>query len=526
MNRVLIGGAGMAGVAAARVLRAGGADVTMVSATSSPGSDELAAEGVPVVIADPAPLELLDGVDELIVSPGFNPRNPLVTAALDRGLDVYSEPELAWRLRGAGAPDWLAITGTNGKTTTTTMLAAILSAAGLRVAAVGNIGEPLVFAAASGAEGRGAAVERPLSGGAAAASGAEERGAAVERPQSVITAASGIAGPGHQLAGTPSYDVLAVELSSFQLHWSRDLAPRAGALLNLAEDHLDWHGSFEAYAQAKEAIWRAATPAGDGVAVGNLDDPRVAEALSRVTGRTVGFTLAEPRAGELGVRDGWLYDEAFGGGRLIEAAAIRPPGTHNVANALAAAALALSYGVGPAAVRDGLAGYQPEGHRNAYVATVAGVDYVDDSKATNPHAAYASLTAYPRVIWVAGGQLKGVDVNELVASVAGRLGGAVLLGVDRAQVAQALARHAPQVPVVDVASVDDGAMGEVVRAAAGLARPGDTVLLAPAAASLDMYPSYARRGDAFAAAVAELAQRTGEPAQDGRLDRDPGGAPR
>ncbi|GIH19056.1 UDP-N-acetylmuramoyl-L-alanine--D-glutamate ligase [Rugosimonospora africana] len=484
MNRVLIGGAGVAGVAAARVLRAGGADVTLVSAKSSAGSDELADEGVAVVIADPAPIELLDGIDELVVSPGFTPRNPLVTAALDRGLEVYSEPELAWRLRGAGAPDWLGITGTNGKTTTTTMLAAILTAAGLSAAALGNIGEPLVFAA------------------------------------------SGISGPGHQLAGTPSYEVLAVELSSFQLHWSRDLAPRAGALLNLAEDHLDWHGSFEAYAQAKEAIWRAATPEGGGVAVGNLDDPRVAEALSRVTGRTVGFTLAAPNAGELGVRDGWLYDDAFGGGRLVEATAIRPPGAHNVSNALAAAALALSYGVGPAAVRDGLAGYRPEGHRNAYVATVAGVDYVDDSKATNPHAAYASLTAYPRVVWVAGGQLKGVDVGELVASVADRLAGAVLLGVDRAQVAQALARHAPQVPVVDVASVDDGAMGEVVRAAAELARPGDTVLLAPAAASLDMYPSYARRGDAFAAAVGELAERAGEPARDGRADRDPGGAPR
>jgi UDP-N-acetylmuramoylalanine--D-glutamate ligase len=488
LNRVLIGGAGMAGVAAARALRDGGAHVTLVSARSSAGSDELAAEGVPVVIADPAPVELLDDVDELVVSPGFTPRNPLVTAALDRGMEVYSEPELAWRLRGPGAPAWLGITGTNGKTTATTMLAAILTAAGLSAAALGNIGEPLVFAA------------------------------------------SGVAGPGHRSGIAPRYEVLAVELSSFQLHWSRDLAPQAGALLNLADDHLDWHGTFDAYAQAKEAIWRAATPERGGVAVGNLDDERVAKALSRVTGRTVGFTLGSPKAGELGVRDGWLWDEAFGGGRLIEAAAIRPPGAHNVSNALAAAALALSYGVAPAAVRDGLAGYRPEGHRNAYVATVAGVDYVNDSKATNPHAAHASLTAYPRVVWVAGGQLKGVDVTELVAGVADRLAGAVLLGVDRAHVAQALARHAPRVPVVDVASVDDGAMGEAVRAATRLARPGDTVLLAPAAASLDMYASYARRGDAFAAAVrelaepdGELAQPDGEPARDGHVNRDGGG---
>ena len=206
----------------------------------------------------------------------------------------------------------------------------------------------------------------------------------------------------------------------------------------------------------------------------------------------------------MGIADGWLTDLAFGGGRLIEASAIRPPGAHNVANALAAAALALAYGVPAEAVGAGLRGYQPEPHRNAFVTTVEGVDYVDDSKATNPHAAYASLTAYPRIVWVAGGQLKGVDVDDLVGSVADRLAGAVLLGVDRQRIAQALARHAPGVPVVDVDGVDDGAMGQVVRAAAELARPGDTVLLAPAAASYDMFRNYGHRGDAFAEAARGL----------------------
>src|SRR5439155_15508239 len=175
-------------------------------------------------------------------------------------------------------------------------------------------------------------------------------------------------------------------------------------------------------------------------------------------------------------------------------------------NALAAAALARVYGVPASAVRDGLTGYRPQPHRNAHVATVAGVSYVDDSKATNPHAAHASLTAYPRIVWIAGGQLKGVDVGDLVAAVADRLAGAVLLGVDRAQIAAALARHAPRVPVVEVASVDDGAMAEVVRAAAGLAGPDDTVLLAPAGASYDMFANYGARGDAFAAAVRALAR--------------------
>ena len=320
------------------------------------------------------------------------------------------------------------------------MLAAMLAAAGLRTAALGNIGEPLVDA--------------------------------------------------------QGYDVLAVELSSFQLHWSRDLAPQAGALLNLADDHLDWHGDFDAYARAKAAIWRG------GVAVGNLDDARVADLLSTVDGRRIGFTLGAPKPGQFGVVDGMLVD---GDVELAPAGIVRPKGAHNVANALAAAALARVYGVPPDAVRAGLASYEPRGHRNAFVATVNGVDYVDDSKATNPHAAYASLTGYPRIVWIAGGQLKGVDVAELVSSVAGRLAGAVLLGVDRADVAAALARHTPEVPVVDVSTTDDGAMGEVVRAATALARPGDTVLLAPAAASLDMFASYARRGDAFAAAVRELA---------------------
>jgi UDP-N-acetylmuramoylalanine--D-glutamate ligase len=462
-RRVVVAGARVAGTACARVLMDLGALVTVVDRVSSANTESLAEAGARVVIADQPPGDLLDGAEDLVVSPGFAPHHPLVVAAAARGLDIYCEPELAWRLRGPQAPPWLAVTGTNGKTTTVTMLAAMLRAAGRRADALGNIGEPLVYAAVGGGS-------------------------------------SGTA------ANAPHYEVLAVELSSFQLHWSSTLAPQVGALLNLADDHLEWHLSFDAYAQAKTAIWRAT----DGVAVGNLDDERVAALLGGATrtgpGRVVGFTLGEPKPGQFGVSGGMLVDFASDSGpvELVEVDTIRPAGTHNVANALAAAALARVYGVPAGAVRDGLAGYTPEPHRNAYVATVAGVDYVDDSKATNPHAALASLTAYPRVVWVAGGQLKGVDVDDLVRTVADRLVGAVLLGVDRAEVAQALARHAPQVPVVDVASTDDGAMAEVVRAAARLAAPGDTVLLAPAAASLDMYPSYSKRGDAFAAAAREL----------------------
>ncbi len=463
-GRYLVVGTGAAGAACVRALRARGLDVVVADAVGNATADAFADQGVRVVIADPLPVELLDDVDDVVVSPGVAPHLPFVKHALATGHDVYSEPELAWRLRSADAPAWLAVTGTNGKTTTVTMLASMLAAAGLRTAALGNIGEPLV--------------------------------------------SDDVVGPGR-------YDVVAVELSSFQLHWSSTMAPPVAVWLNLADDHLEWHGTAEAYAAAKTVVWRAAAAGGGaparpaGVAIGNADDPQVLAALSGVPGRRLSFTLGVPAAGQFGIIDGWLVDHMAPGGphRLIEADRIRPAGRHNVANALAAAAVARAYGVPIEAVREGLVAYQPEPHRNAPVATVAGVTYVDDSKATNPHAAAASLDAYQSIVWLAGGQLKGVDVDELVARFAGRMRGAVLIGVDRAEIAAALARHAPQLPVADIASTDDGAMAEAVRAAAALAHPGDTVLLAPAAASKDMFTSYARRGDAFAAAVAGLANR-------------------
>jgi UDP-N-acetylmuramoylalanine--D-glutamate ligase len=447
-RRVLVAGARMAGSAAAWALLRRGAIVTVLDRVEMPDMPALADAGARVLVTDEPSPGLLDGLTDVVVSPGFPPHHPLAVAATSAGLDVYSEPELAWRLRGPDGPVWLAITGTNGKTTTTTMLASILRAAGLRSAALGNVGQPLVDA--------------------------------------------------QDPAG---YEVIAVELSSQQLYWSSTLAPPHAAILNLADDHLDWHGGFDGYAQAKREIWRAAVPGGTGSAIGNLDDPRVAAMLAEVPGRSTGFTVGEPSDGQFGVVDGVLVDGTV---ELVPAGLIRPPGVHNVSNALAAAALARAYGVPPTAIRDGLASYVPEPHRNAYVATVAGVSYVDDSKATNPHAALASLSAYPRIVWIAGGQLKGVDVSDLVADVAARLAGAVLLGVDRARVAAALARHAPEVPVVVIDSTDDGAMGEVVRSAARLSRPGDTVLLAPAAASYDMFANYGHRGDAFAAAVRAL----------------------
>jgi UDP-N-acetylmuramoylalanine--D-glutamate ligase len=314
---------------------------------------------------------------------------------------------------------------------------------------------------------------------------------------------------------------LAVELSSFQLHWQRSVAPFASACLNLAPDHIDWHGSLDGYALAKAKVY-----AGTQVAcVYNVQDPATEQMVRDadvVEGcRAIGFTLGVPGPSMLGVVDDVLADRAFVEQRKTSAAELATLADvqgdsptlapHNVANALAAAALARAYGVGPLSVRDGLRAFVPDPHRIATVATIDGVQFVDDSKATNTHAAAASLAAFDRVVWIAGGLLKGADVDELVESVAGRLRGVVLIGVDRGQIASALMRHAPDVPVVDLPDTDTGVMDLVVARASALARPGDVVLLAPAAASMDMFASYGARGDAFAEAVHRHARRDDGP---------------
>jgi UDP-N-acetylmuramoylalanine--D-glutamate ligase len=297
----------------------------------------------------------------------------------------------------------------------------------------------------------------------------------------------------------PPLDVIVVELSSFQLHWSSTITCAAAAILNLAEDHLDWHGDFAHYVADKLTIWAG------GLMVANRDDPEVAKRLVGRSGRVVAVTSGPPQPGEIGVVDGQLLDRAFAAGEVLAAVDdIRPAGPHQVTNALVAAALARSHGVAAAAVHAGLTGYRPDRHRGDVIAEIGRVRYVDDSKATNPHAALASLSAYPRVVWIAGGLLKGADLGPTVQAAADRLVAAVVIGRDRRPVLDALARHAPGVTVVEVHSADTGAMDEAVRAAARLASAGDTVLLAPAAASMDLFRDYAHRGDAFAAAVQRL----------------------
>lgn len=459
-RRVVVAGLGISGMPAARVLHARGAFVTAVTDGDDERSREqaqaLRAEGVTVRLGDGATLP--EGTDLVVTTPGWQPGKPLFLAAAEAGVPVWGDVELAWRLRGPDAAPWLAVTGTNGKTTTVRMLASILEAAGLRTAAVGNIGVSLLDAV---------------------------------------------------LAEEP-YDVLAVELSSYQLHWAPSVRPHSAAVLNLAPDHLDWHGSMEAYAAAKGRVYE-----GNKVAcVYNLADPAT-EALVRAADveegcRAVGFTLAAPRPSQLGVVDGLLVDRAFVPDRdraqeLAEVADIDPPAPHNIANALAAAALARAYGVPATAVREGLRAFRPDPHRIEKVAESGQVVWIDDSKATNTHAAEASLAAYEPIVWIAGGLAKGASFDELVQGAAKRLRAVVLMGRDRHLIREALARHAPEVPVVDLDRTDTGAMSAAVQEAARLAEPGDTVLLAPACASMDMFTNYTVRGEVFAEAVRALA---------------------
>ncbi|MFJ9587122.1 UDP-N-acetylmuramoyl-L-alanine--D-glutamate ligase [Streptomyces acidicola] len=467
---ITVAGLGVSGISAARALAGLGASVVVVDGGDSQVLREKAAalesslEGVRVRIGDGDTLP--EGTDLVVTSPGWKPTSPLFAAAAEAGVDVVGDVEIAWRLRAPDAPPWLAVTGTNGKTTTTQMLASILRAAGLRTAAVGNIGTPIIDIVLG------------------------------EEPYSDL-------------------DVLTVELSSYQLHWAPSLRAHSAVVLNLAPDHLDWHGSMEAYAADKGRIYEGNRVACVYNVADKATEDLVREADVEEGCRAVGFTLGTPGPSQLGVVEGILVDRAFVENRqknaqeLAEVADVNPPAPHNIANALAAAALARAFGVPPQAVRDGLRAFRPDAHRIEHVADVDGVAYVDDSKATNTHAAEASLAAYESIVWIAGGLAKGATFDELVAKSAKRLRGAVLIGTDRALIREALARHAPEVPVVDLDRTDTGAMLAAVREARALARAGDTVLLAPACASMDMFVNYNKRGDAFAEAVRELQSADG-----------------
>ncbi len=458
--RIVVVGIGIAGFACADQLAHRGARVTVVDAGQGEDREQraevLRTIGVEVVLGS-APDQLPE-CDLLVVSPGLPPHAPIIELAQRRGLPVWGELEVAWRLRPTvGAAPWLLVTGTNGKTTTTMMLESMLRADGRATLAAGNIGVSLVD----------------------------------------VTANEGVH---HDL------DVIAVEVGAPQLPFVHSVSPEAAVCLNLAEDHIDHFGSFEAYRAAKARVYERTRVA----AIYNDADPATVDMVERadvIEGcRAIGFTLGTPDRSMLGLVDDILVDRAFVPDRsqaweLATLADVEPAAPHQVANALAAAALARAVDVSPLAVRQGLRDFSPAPHRISTVAHIDGVRFIDDSKATNAHAAQTSLLAYERVVWIAGGLAKGQEFDELVRRVGGRLRAAVLLGRDRALIAEALARHAPDVPVAQVAASDTGAMDEVVARAAQFAAPGDVVLLAPGCASWDMFTDYSARGEAFAAAV-------------------------
>ena len=498
--RVAVTGIGVSGFAAADTLIELGARVVVVDAatsdTAKAHAETLKIVGAAdVLLGDDAVTRLpkIDGkLPELIVtSPGWRPDQALLAAAARAHIPVWGDVELAWRVRvreGRKTADWLAITGTNGKTTTVGLTESMLRAAGLKAIAVGNVGTPILDA-----------IRDPV-----------------------------------------EYDVFAVELSSFQLHWSESLSPVASVCLNVAEDHVDWHGSYDSYLADKAKVYERTQKACLYNAE-QIETERMVENADVVEGcRAVGFTTLTPAISMLGVVEGLLVDRAFIEERRDSAAelasmadlgAIAP--RHMVANALAAAGLVRAYGVEPRAVRQGVQDYVPGNHRIQPVSRHKGVLWINDSKATNPHAAAASLAAFSNVIWIAGGLSKGVTYDDLVREHAHRLKAVVLIGTDTSALAGALSRHAPDVPVIQPAAGDteqvqtaatDGiqagsplagkpVMARAVASAAQLAGSGDTVLMAPAAASMDQFSSYAHRGDTFIEAVRELVEgqaQTGE----------------
>ncbi|MFY9189683.1 MAG: UDP-N-acetylmuramoyl-L-alanine--D-glutamate ligase [Lawsonella sp.] len=462
---VMVLGAGVSGMAAARLLLHIGAQVSVVE--DNPEVAQAAQHlDVPVYTMQEA-ISHVPETSLVVTSPGLPPHHSFFKETAKADIPVWGDVELCWHVDKAGlcGPSrvWIAVTGTNGKTTTTAMTTDICCAAGMNAVACGNIGYPIEDA---------------------------------------------LLDPAHP-------DVLVCELSSFQLHWAPSIKPLAGAVLNVDEDHIDWHGSVDAYAQAKAQVLNGL------YAVVGRDDKRARELGEECAAHNViGFRMGEPLRGEIGVHEEGLFDNAFGPNEtvrfLIECADITPSGPAGILDAGAAAALSMAAGAMPEHVNKGLQNFEVAPHRNNVILEQEGIAYVDDSKATNPHAARSSMLGYENIVWIAGGQLKDADIAPLIKEVKERLRGAVILGKDGDIIVRELKIHCPDIPVVRITTGDDGtdvppplpvteqAMREAVTAAHEIAQPGDTVVLAPAAASYDMFRGYGHRGDLFAEYVCDL----------------------
>jgi UDP-N-acetylmuramoylalanine--D-glutamate ligase len=467
--KVAVLGLGVTGFSVADTLVELGADVLVLASQSDPQRAELLSViGARLVTRDlstGATDDIAEFEPDLVVtSPGFPPRHPLIVWAGQNGVAVWGDVELAWRLRDkvSNPAPWLVVTGTNGKTTTVQLATAMLIADGKRAVACGNVGVPVLDA-----------IRDPV-----------------------------------------GWDALVVELSSFQLHYLDSLSAHSSVCLNVAADHLDWHGSAEAYTEAKAKVYHSTQVAAifnraDDTTLSMVENAEVVDGC-----RAIGFGLGIPGLSDFGVVEGILCDRAFLDDRhrtALELATVDEldlvglSSPHMVANVLAAAALARSVGTSVAAIHTALLGFQLDHHRTETVARGRGIRWINDSKATNPHAAIAALASFDSVVWIVGGLLKGVSVDDLVSRQAARLRAVVIIGAGRDELREAFARHAPAVPVFEVDTLDtEEVMPSAVRLSAGVAMAGDVVLLAPAAASMDQFRDYADRGTRFAVAVQEF----------------------
>ncbi|MDO5719976.1 MAG: UDP-N-acetylmuramoyl-L-alanine--D-glutamate ligase [Actinomycetaceae bacterium] len=403
--------------------------------------------------------------DLAIMSPGIPPHSPVWTELRRQGIPVWGEVELAWKVQQYLGKDidWLTVTGTNGKTTTVSLLGSILDAADKKYAVVGNVGTPIV---------------------------------------SVIAHCD--------------VDILAVELSSFQLETTHSVKPLASVCLNVDTDHLDWHGSAEAYRAAKARIYENTRIA----AIYDADDQQMLSMVEEADviegARAIGYTVNVPPVAHIGMVEGHIVDRAFIRNRHTEALALatlddmysyatQSPSLALVKDTLAAISLARAAAVDPEAIVQGMRSFTPAKHRRHILGQVADMTWIDDSKATNTHAARASLTGFPprSVIWIAGGDTKGQDFHSLLRDIRGVLRGIVVIGCEPTPIVEAIRDEASDVPYVVVDGHEDF-MYSVVNEAVAMSVPGNTVVLAPACASWDQFDNYSQRGDIFAQAVERL----------------------
>ncbi|MBU3692158.1 MAG: UDP-N-acetylmuramoyl-L-alanine--D-glutamate ligase [Candidatus Nanopelagicaceae bacterium] len=392
----------------------------------------------------------LSSVDFAVVSPGWKVDNPLILELKKAGISIISEIDLAWRVKQELKPQqkWLALTGTNGKTTAVQMTEAMLVADGHNAIACGNIG---------------------------------------------LTAIEAVV--------NTDAEFLILELSSFQLEWSAEAKFISVAILNIAEDHIDWHGSFDNYAKAKFKITNNAE-----YLILNALDSAIVQRAKNLTHPIIWFSLETPKPHQIGLVENLIVDRAFVSDEaeaLFELSDINPAVPHNVLNAMAAAGLARSVGSKAESIAQALRSFKLDHHRLEVVAERDGVIWIDDSKATNPHAAMAALNSQMKSIWIAGGLAKGATMDELVKNCSSRIKAAILIGSDAPIIAKALEDGAPEIPIHQIKEYSNSLdlMKKVVGLAKELAQSGDTVLLAPACASMDQFKNYAERGQLFSEAV-------------------------